>query len=734
MPDIPDDLMRELLKTFQVEAGEHLQTLNQTLLKVERVNNAAERRPLLQNAFRAAHSLKGAARSVGIQHVEQLAHSIENVLQQAHVSNTTPEPAVCDALYQILDGIQKIIDGEQIDVRALQHRLRDTSAAAVNSEDTATDTVPADDDDHYEQTAETISSVAQEETIRIAIAKIDELMAQSGELLISKINAEQRLTELQEIRQVMGRLPRFWRELHPLLNHVGGDAGQRLKELMSDHQDYLQHLTRALDQFEQTLTVDTLRLDMVTTDLQDDVRRIRMLPFRSIVLSLERAVHDAARTEQKQINFAVEGHDVELDKKVLEALKDPLLHLLRNSVAHGIESPEQRQALGKPEAGQIRLIVRQRGSEVNITVSDDGQGFNLDALRETVQTQHGQQADPDDIIALAFQSGVTTAQEVTAIAGRGVGLDVVRQCIEDIHGRLSVNNMPGAGVAIELTVPSSVTMMRGLVIAVGGDQFALPLLSIERIVEVDELFTVNGKQMLRLGDDSLPLVTLASILELPNPATDAETPLVVILSVAEQRLAVLVDDVHSDLELAVKPLGEPLRRVRNVLGSALLGTGQPIVILNPGDLIRSTRTATIPDQIFENVTQEDEEQEMGHVLVVDDSITTRTLEKNILEAAGYRVTIAIDGKAALKQLGDHDDIDLIVTDVQMPNMDGIQLTTYIRDSAEYNHLPVILVTSLESTEDRERGMQAGADAYIVKRGFNQATLLSTIEQFLERVG
>jgi two-component system chemotaxis sensor kinase CheA len=731
MAGLPEDLMRELLNTFQVEAAEHLQTLNQTLLKIERVEKDAERRELVQTAFRAAHSLKGAARAVDLQDIESLAHSVENVLQRARDTDSLLEPKVCDVLYNMLDGVQHIFEGQPVDITGLQVRL--TEAVGSSSGRSALPVLSAE---KFEtELEETIAATATDETIRIAVSKIDELMAQTGELLVSKINAEQRLTDLQTIRQQLARWPRAWREIKSLLKHVNGESGQRLQSLLTQHYDYLQALTRSLDTFEQTLGSDTLRLGMISTDLQDDVRRARMLPFQTIALSLERTVRDAARTEGKQVAFTVEGSDTELDKKVLETLKDPLLHLLRNAVGHGIEIPKEREAAGKPAEGQIRLVIRQRGSEVSLTISDDGHGFDLAGLRRAghAETDDGQDdGNPDNAISLAFLPGVTTAQQVTAISGRGVGLDVVRQRIEDIHGRLVVNNVPGKGVAIELIVPSSVTMTRGLVVRVGSEYFALPLLSIERIVEVRETHSIGGKQMLRLQQTSLPLLPLAAVLERAvSPNGKPRTPLAVIISVAEQRLALLVDEVLSELELAVKPLGEPLHRVRNVVGAALLGSGEPIVILNPGDLVRSARGARIPEPILAK-PHENERVSGAHILVVDDSITTRTLEKNILEAAGFRVTIAVDGIEALKRLKEQV-VDLVVTDIQMPNMDGIALTSQIRKIANYKHLPVILVTSLESQEDREKGMLAGADAYIVKRGFNQATLLTTIQQFLERV-
>jgi two-component system, chemotaxis family, sensor kinase CheA len=731
MAELPEDLVRELLNTFQVEAAEHLQTLNRTLLKIERVEKDGERRELVQIAFRAAHSLKGAARAVGLQDIESLAHNVENVLQRARDTDTLLEPKVCDVLYSILDGVQHILEAQPVDITRLQLNLEQ----AIGSSPGLSAPPVLSVEKLQEEFDETIASTSTDETIRIAVSKIDELMAQTGELLISKINAEQRLTDLQVIRQQLARWPRAWREIKTLLKHVKGESGQRLQSLLTQHYDYLQALTRSLDTFEQTLGSDTLRLGMISTDLQDDVRRARMLPFQTIALSLERTVRDAARTEGKQVAFTIEGSDTELDKKVLETLKDPLVHLLRNAVGHGIEIPEERKAAGKSAEGRVRLVIRQRGSEVSLTISDDGRGFDLAGLRRASEAEavDGQDdGNPDNTISLAFLPGVTTAQQVTAISGRGVGLDVVRQRIEDIHGRLAVNNAPGKGVAIELIVPSSVTMTRGLVVRVGNAYFALPLLSIERIVEVRETYSIGGKQILQLGQMSLPLVPLAAVLERSGDSNSKPTtPLAVIISVAEQRLALLVDEVLLELELAVKPLGEPLHRVRNVIGAALLGSGEPIVILNPGDLIRSARGARMPEQILAG-EQQKERVSGGHILVVDDSITTRTLEKNILEAAGFRVTIAVDGIEALKRLKEQE-IDLVVTDIQMPNMDGIALTSQIRETANYKHLPVILVTSLESQEDREKGMLAGADAYIVKRGFNQATLLTTIQQFLESV-
>lgn len=458
MLELPDDLLAELLKTFQVEAVEHVQTLNQSILQLERVPPEEQRRELVENALRAAHSLKGAARTVNSGGIEALSHSLEHVLEQAHKTTNTLEPALCDVLYQVLDGIQKILNGQAVDIAALQSRLNVALGSPIAEPETLSASAEVRPEEAVMATAE--------DTIRVTINKLDSLMAQTGELVTSKTNARQRIDDLQHVRQSITSWPNDWREMKEILKHLHGEPAQRLKNILAQHAADVQRLTRSLDDFEQSLNRDVMRLDMVTADLQEDVRRTRMLPFQTIVLPLERTVRDAARTEGKQVTFVIEGRDVEIDKKVLEILKDPLQHLLRNAVSHGIQRSEERAAAGKPAQGLVQLIVRQRGSEISLTVSDDGKGFDLAALRQAAQREPSEDQDDniDNIISLAFLPGVSTAEEVTTISGRGIGLDVVRQHIGDIHGRIAVNHQFGAGTSIELIVPSSVTMTRGLMV------------------------------------------------------------------------------------------------------------------------------------------------------------------------------------------------------------------------------------------------------------------------------
>lgn len=716
------DLMRELLQAFHAEAPDHLQTLNQALLQLERQPEGEGRTAFLQEAFRAAHSLKGAARAVSFPAIEKLAHGIEDVLKQARDKGLHLDPSLCDLLYNAFDVIQRLLDGDALDIEPLVGQL-----SALGNDAAPSPEAPLLD----ETLAAPPISVESEETIRVAVSKLDVLMAQAGELLTARISAEQRLSDMRAVHQQLNQVNRLWRDVKTLgVRFTQDDYRHHLMDVFQHFEEQLHQTSRAVNRLDTNTNRDSLRLGMVSGRLQSEMRRVRMVPFHTLEPLFLRAVRDAARQENKQAELSIIGGEIELDKKVLEALKDAFLHLLRNAVTHGIEAPEDRTAQHKPPVGEIQIIVVQRGSEAHITVRDDGKGFDLERLRQSAAT-HAVSVDADastaEVIQLAFVQGVSTSPQLTTLAGRGVGLDVVRRQIDNLQGRITVENLPGQGAAFHLVVPVSLAMTRVLLVGVGSQRYALPLASIERIVRPEVTFSVEGKAILALDHGSLPLIPLASVLDLPfQPVSHA---LAVIIGSADQRIALLVDDVLTEQELAVKPLSKPLIRVRHLAGAAMLGSGEPVAVLNTADLVKSARGIAVQPIQTTADSPARGERSAEAILVVDDSITTRTLEKSILEAAGYEVHTATDGIQALQQLKSHP-ISLVVADVEMPNMDGITLTRYLRDSKDYQELPLILVTSLESAEDRERGMLAGANAYIVKRGFNQAELLTRIQQLL----
>ncbi len=754
MENPDDELLRKLQATFKVEAAEYLQILNTALLQIERSVEATEVQALLQESFRAAHNMKGAARTVGLKEVQTLSHSIENVFQQARDNKLTLTPVHCDVLYHTFDAIKALLDGKSVALDELVVRLGKMSvekipaapspnmALTTPTQSELVGAIDDLDDGLVTNRADFPAALGAsgEETIRVAIGKLDALMADTGELLTSKISADQHLNEMTQIQYQLSLWPKTLDDFGTLLRRVNGPVGLQLGEILSQHQDYLQTLSQNIDGVQQSIARNTLRLGMITNRIQDEVRQVRLVPFQSIIFLLQRTVRDAARSQNKQVALLVViGGEVELDKKVLEILKDPLLHLLRNAVAHGIEYPNERLATNKPAEGHITLTIQQRGNEVSIEVKDDGKGFDFAALRAHRSHNGGARSDEsmtaDELINLAFAPGVSTATEITELAGRGVGLDVVRQSVEALQGRIEVSSHPGRGTAFQLVVPVSLTTTFGLLVRIANEQYILPLLSIEKIIHPDVSFSIEGQLMISVDNQPIPLISLAAALNRPFSQEIAPSKtLAIVVRAADQRMAVLVDDILSQQEVTIKPLSNLFPRVLCVAGAAILGSGEPVLVLNTTDLVKVAKQSemapiTMPQLTLGVAPEQNVAPHDHYILVVDDSITTRTLEKNILQAAGYKVITATDGELALKQLKENR-VDLVVSDVQMPNLDGIGLTQSLRESKQYSNLPVILVTSLERTEDRERGLMAGANAYIVKRGFDQAELLSTIERLL----
>ena len=419
---------------------------------------------------------------------------MESVFEAAQATQEYLPADAYDVLYDALDAIGQLLEGQTVAVEPLITRLASISGAANESpaaaaalpitasplEPPAGETVPAHNNGVRPAAA------SSEETIRVAIAKLDDLMAQVGELLVTRMNTEQRAAEVLAIQHQLKDSPKLWNEIKALLPQVDGDTGERLTELLARYQAQMQSTLQDVNRFDQHLRQDTLRLGVIAAQLQDSVRYVRMVPFESLAPVLQRAVRDAARSEAKQVAFTLSGGDVELDKKVLEALKDPLLHMLRNAVSHGIETPAERTKQGKPVEGSVTVALQQRGAEVHITVQDDGAGFDLKGLRQAGQRKGDlldDHASLDDVIELAFLSGVTTSPQVSAISGRGVGLDVVRQQIEALQGRVHVDTVPGEGSSIQLVVPITLAVMRGLLVRVGDERYVLPLLSVEKIIE-----------------------------------------------------------------------------------------------------------------------------------------------------------------------------------------------------------------------------------------------------------
>ena len=767
-----EELKRQLMVTFHAELKEHLGTLNKGLLALEEGPPQEEREPLLADLFRAAHSLKGAARAVDLWDIENIAHWMEDVLSAVRRGELSPTSDLFDLLFSAADALEEAMTahlrGESLPAQQRGQLIARLEAALCGDIETATqETTETVRDTETERKKEVTlsppppvtpsphlltSPSPPEETIRVATAKLDALMDGVGELLVARMHTEQRLAELRTLQQQLTHWQKRWRQVRPHYNRLqrqdaflghAQDIAPLLDFLACNEEEHLKALSAGMDSLRRRFASDYGRLTLLTDDLQDKVRGVRMLPIATLFDLFPRMGRDLAREQGKEITLRIEGAETEVDRQVLEAMKDPLIHLLRNAVDHGIEPPDQREAADKPRRGTIHLRAAQKGNTIILEVADDGAGIDLEAVQQAAVTrglltaQEVAGLSDQETMQLIFRSGLSTLPQVTDLSGRGVGLDVVRENLERLHGLVEVDTAPSRGTTFTLTLPLTLATSHVLLVEVAGQTVAVPTMTVERALHVEaaSVGRIEGKPAIRADGRLLPLVSLAQVLELPQlgqrpspnaPPTPGQEIPVVVLNVVEKRIAFQVDGFRDIQEVVIKSLGRQLRRVRNIAGATVLGTGQMVMILNVADLMKSVLARPV---VVTPLPVEMREVVRRRVLVVDDSITTRTLEKNILESAGYEVLVAADGEEAWA-LVQSEPLDAIAADIAMPHMDGFVLTEKVKGDERFKDLPVVLVTSLELPQDKIRGLEAGADAYITKSTFDQLELLETIERLI----
>jgi two-component system chemotaxis sensor kinase CheA len=588
-------------------------------------------------------------------------------------------------------------------------------------------------------------------------------MAQMGELQVARIGMEQILEDVYSLIQEVDSWYSMWRQVRHLYTRINaemvesdttfalhrsaspGSIGQqaRLKRMIGFLHSNEKNLLSSrgnLQHVYKKVKTDIYRMEQVVSDIQDTVRQIRMLPIGTAFDSFPRLVRDLARSLGKEIDFSIEGDNTEVDRSIIEKIKAPLIHLLRNAVDHGIEMPEERLAAGKPRRGSIRISVWQYGSNVKIEVRDDGRGIDVSAVRANavekgiLTKEAAESMEDQDILWMIFRTGLSTRDVASDISGRGIGLDVVRDHIDQMHGVIEVSSNPGKGTSFLLTLPLTVATTLAVVVSVGRHLFALPASNVIRIVRMTDRDWgyAEGRRVFRLAGRSIMLTDLADVLglgvALPGKRPDMQQTALV-LGIADQRIVFTVDEVIAIHEVVIKQLPKPFVRVKGMVGATILGNGEIVPILHVGDLIRNAFGVSSLSSGQIVVSHEPTESKLPTIMVVDDSITTRTLEKSILETAGFQVHTAVDGEDAWEKLQTHE-VDLVVSDVNMPRLDGFGLTERIRSHVRFEDLPVVLVTSLDSREDQERGIEVGANAYITKGAFDQEHLLTTIRKLI----
>ncbi len=743
-----------LRATFKVEASEHSQSIATGLLQLERAPDLETQRSVVATVFRAAHSLKGAARAVDLVDVESSCQVLEDLFATWNRQESDPSAASLDAAHGALDSITTALSESNAPFDA---PISDRPAAGMapgQAAQIATTALPAGGPGHGASRSAPIApgmpvpatkTLASEDTVRITVAKLDARLVEAEEMLTAKLTTGQRVEDLRDLRRRFDIWQDEWALIEPVFRLLGQkDATlpgasiapglKRLLEFFEWNRDQLKQLEASVAALTRTAQQDHHVIGKLVDDLLEDSKKLLLLPFATLSVTFPKMVRDLCRDLGKEADLVIRGEDIEVDKRVLEEMKDPLLHLLRNCVDHGVETSEQRVRAGKPARATITIAVSQvDGSKVQIVVTDDGVGIDVDKVKASA-VKHGllsesdaRQRDDAEARDLIFHANVSISPIITRLSGRGLGMTIVREQAEKLGGTVSVSSQPGEGTEFRMVLPSMLATFRGVLIEAAGRLFVVPTAHVERVVRtrVDKVQTVEGHETIALDGRAVSLVRLSDVLDLPpTAATRPVHWIVVVLGLGEQRIGFVVDAVLGEQEVLVKRLRRPLSRVRNISGATVLGSGRVAPILNIADLLKSARKAggasrraqVTPASIA-----------IKSVLAVDDSATSRMLIKNILETAGYKVTSAIDGIEAFTLLRTGQ-FDVLVSDVEMPRLNGFDLTARVRADARLADLPVVLVTGLETREDRERGIDVGANAYIVKSSLDQSDLLDAVRR------
>lgn len=745
-----EDLRARLLATFRVEAEEHLAVITANLSALDRDDaEHSVTADLVEATFRAMHTLKGAARSVGLLEVEAVCQAAESILSAVRRGHSPVTAVLLGGLWEAADAVRRLLAGT-----ADSGKLRDL-IARLGQRPVSPPSVPAGSPESshasalmehgpgarvgprpVEEGGEAAEPLATgRETVRVGTAALDGLLRQTEELLAAKLALRERLHEAEDV-------------LHMLAHHRvavsrartsgGGGRGEGSGALVEAVAAAIAASEPRMRALVSSLSADAREASMLIDGLLDTLQRVRVMPAAFILDLFPLMVADLARQQGKEIEWHASGAELEVDRKVLEAVKDPLIHIVRNAIDHGIERPEERVQAGKPRRGRVTVTVEPcDGARVEIRVEDDGRGLDPQRVRDAavrarlMTPEDAAALSDDEACDLVFRSGLSTSPVITAVSGHGLGLAIVKDRIESLDGRVEIETRPSRGMAMRLVVPAAIATFRGLLVQASAQPFLLPLEAVEHVfpVAASAIHSVEGHEAVEWNSRILRVAPLSRVLELPE--AEAETPAgdrrpCVVLGVGSDMAGLLVDDVAGEREGLVKELRPPLLRVRNVAGASLLGTGQVVLVLRPTDLLRSLDVTRRARSRPSSTTR------TGRgplILVVDDSITTRTMERNIFETAGYQVRVAADGVEAWTILKS-EEIDVVVSDVDMPRLDGIQLTTRIRADRALTELPIVLVTALESREDKERGVEAGANAYVVKSSFDQSDLLEIVRRLL----
>lgn len=715
----PDDaaLRHRLQELFLEELDAQLQLLVDGVESLVGASNGASADTLAE-LFRCAHSLKGAAFAAGATAVGSVCHDLEDLLARLRDDDADLDAPTVARLTGLVDTVAE--RGDALRAGTAPHAEAGPVAAGAGEGVAG----PGRGSSGPEAAAQPSTPAP-----RISAHKVDLLMDQAGDLITATYGSDGLVETLRRAeRRLVGEELEHRRHRDLLLATLTDQETRvRVAAALADVDARTRAAAQDLREALAQVSAQQQSLRGRAQGFAEAARRARMVPFENATSGLHRMVRELAADLGKQVELRIAATDVEVDKDLVQVLRDVLGHLVRNAVDHGIESPTERARGGKPPRGTVQVEASLHSDGVRVVVSDDGRGLDEGRLRRAASARGGAQRDRS-LSDLAFEPGLSTATRVSSVSGRGVGLDAVRSAVERRGGTVSVRSDPGQGSAWTVLAPLNLSSMRALLVRTGGELVAVPAAWVRRLVPVPATTDrVDGRTVVHVGGEALPLAPLTAILGWePSPAPEASRTGVVLGG--DSAAAVLcVDEAIAEREIVLRGSPERLEEVRRVLGTAQLEDGSVVLVLNAAQCLRLATLASAAEDAAPG--RADAAAGDRRVLLAEDSLTTRELERSLLESAGFSVVVAHDGQQAWDLL-QTTDVDAVVSDVNMPRMDGIELCRAIRGSTRLGNLPVVLVTSLHTDSDRRAGLDAGADAYLTKVGFNRDDLVGALERFL----
>lgn len=806
-----DEVGPEILEFFQPEAEEHLQVVSDCLISLEGNNNPEE----INRLFRAIHTVKGSAAQVGLRRLGAIAHRVEDLIGRLRDGEIDPSPAVVDLCLESVDVLKKSLHRQWADesemragVDSLLNRIAEF--APLDSEEALAEAPSAGEAEfagHTEIAAPTqsrkvikqpASPAASSKSVRIALERLDRMMNTVGELVINRTRMVGRVSELEKLvdtlsfskERLQGKVNEFQEKYEfnrisssrataswnaatapkRLASAAAGEASffDDFSELEMDRYDDFNILSRSMAEISADVNEVLTQLEgyisrvegdideftKLAHHLQDEFTAARMVPIGTLYSRLSRAVRDAAQSAGKQVDLDFVGNETELDNNIIQQISDPLVHLVRNSVAHGIERSDARLSAGKPEAGKVSLRAYHRGNHIYIEVEDDGSGIDYERVKQSaaergmVSTETAERLTERDLREMLFHPGFSTAPAKTELAGRGVGLDVVRANLNALNGDVEIESTRGQGTKFTLKVPLTLIISPALFVRCGGVSFALPLAVVEEIrrIRADEIEDVGGKLLTKVRDIVTEVIRLDSYLGLPPLEPVNGYFRMVVANTGNRQIGLVVEEVLGKDEIVIKNLGEYLRRVKLFPGTTIAPDGSLILLIDLNRMVaaepneRRTLQAsasaarvfapgseavargTIPTDAIDRVEHE------RVIVVADDSISVRKFVGRMLEKNGYRVKLAADGLEAAELVAQHG-CHLVITDLEMPRMTGYELMVQLRQSPTTRRIPVMVVTSRAGAKHRDRAIKEGAAAFLTKP-VQEDQLIAAVEQLM----